>query len=79
MRNSRSLYRIFEARQKRNLSVMVERESEEAQEQIVSSTIQRILEKKGDKRFRLKLMEGGGTEGGMGESCRLEWGKERAW
>ena len=78
MRNSRSLYRTIEARRKRNLSVMVGRESEEAQEQIVSSTIQRILEKKGDKRFRLKLMGGGGTEGGMGEEIVMGDKQEEA-
>ena len=47
---------------KRNLSLLLGRESEIVQEQIVSSAISRVMSKKGQK-FRLKLMGAGGTRG----------------
>ena len=74
---SRSLTRDVAARRKRNLSLLVGKESEEAQEQIVSHTIQTIFKRKGEKRFRLRLMEGGGSKG-MGEEISMGETKEEA-
>ena len=74
---SRSLTRGVAARRKRNLSLLVGKESEEAQEQIVSHTIQTIIERKGEKRFLLRLMEGGGSKG-MGEEICMGETKEEA-
>ena len=59
---SRSLCRKSTNRRKRNLSLLVGREEEEAQEQIVSSAVNNIALRKGLK-FRLKQMQGGGIEG----------------
>ena len=59
------------------MSLLVGKESEEAQEQIVSHTIQTIIERKGEKSFRLKLMEGGGSKG-MGEEICMGERKEEA-
>ena len=61
----RSVVKKAEGRRKRNLSVLVGREGDEAQEQIVSGALTRIAESKGVK-FRLKNMEGGGL-GGQGK------------
>ena len=58
----RSSQRSTVTKRKRNLSELVGRESEETQEQIVSSAIQRIKESKGQS-FRLKLPYGGGLAG----------------
>ena len=65
----RSVVRKAEGRRKRNLTVMVGREGEEAQEQIVSSALGRIAERKGVK-FRLKQMGGGGL-GGQGKEVTM--------
>ena len=56
-------------RRKRNLSMLVGKESEEAQEQIVSSALTRIIVRKGD-RLRMKQMDGGGV-GGMGKEITV--------
>ena len=72
-----SLTRGVAARRKRNLSLLVGKESEEAQEQIVSHTIQTIIERKGEKRFWLRLMEGGGSKG-IGEEICIGETKEEA-
>ena len=60
----RSSQRSVPARRKRNLSLLVGREAQVAQEQITSSALQRIREAKGTSRFKMKLMKGGGR-GGM--------------
>ena len=44
------------------MSLLVGKEEDNAQEQIVSVALSRIAERKGAK-FRLKLMEGGGVSG----------------
>ena len=62
MERSRSLCRKSTNRRKRNLSLLVGREEEEAQEQIVSSAINNIALWKGLK-FWLKQMQGGKIEG----------------
>ena len=49
-------------RRKRNLSLLLGKEEDDAQEQIVSEALSRISKRKGTK-FRLKLMEGGGVCG----------------
>ena len=54
-----SMIRSAVSRRKRNLSMLVGREGDEVQEQIVSGALSRIAERKGAK-FRLKQMEGGG-------------------
>ena len=59
----RSCHRLAATRRKRNISVLVGREAQVAQEQIASSALQRIREAKGTNRFRMKLMEGGGRGG----------------
>ena len=59
---SQSSLRDLVGRRKRNLSLLVGRESEIVQKQIVSSAISRVMSKKGQK-FRLKLMGAGGTRG----------------
>ena len=44
------------------MSVLLGQEAEDSQEQIVSSALQRIMERKGES-FRLKLVSGGGLAG----------------
>ena len=58
----RSTQRQVGSRRKRNLSVLVGMEANDAQEQIVSSALQRVRERKGDS-FRLKSASGGGVKG----------------
>ena len=58
----RSLNRVVSGRRNRNLSVLVGREKEEAQEKIVSGVLKKIVERMGNN-FCLKLLEGGGKEG----------------
>ena len=58
----RSLVRSTITQRKRNLSLLVGKEEDNAQEQIVSVALSRIAERKGAK-FRLKLMEGGRVSG----------------
>ena len=59
---AKSLDRSVVNRRKRNLSLLVGKEEEGAQEEIISVALNRIAERKGDK-FRLKLMGGGGVCG----------------
>ena len=56
-------------RKKRNLSVLVGREKNEAVEQIVGKALKNIAARKG-KNFRLRQMEGGGFEG-KGEEIEI--------
>ena len=59
---ARSLSPPTKNRRKRNLSVLLGKEEERAQEQIVSEALGRIEEQKG-KKFQLMLMKGGGKGG----------------
>ena len=69
---SRSSQRQVINRRKRNISVLVGREADDAQEQIVSSALQRVVENKG-KNFWLKSATGGGFKG---ESEEIVIGKK---
>ena len=71
----RSCHRLAANRRKRNISVLVGREAESAQEQITSAALHRIKEAKGHNRFRMKLMDGGGR-GGMGQEVSVGERKE---
>ena len=51
------------------MSLLLGKEEDSAQEQIVSNALSRIAERKGAK-FRLKLMEGGGVFG-QGKDVRI--------
>ena len=62
MDGARSLVISTASRRKRNLSLLVGREEEDAQEQIVSGAVSRVAMRKGAM-FRLKQMEGGGVSG----------------
>ena len=62
MDRARSLSPPTKNRRKRNLSVLLGKEEEKAQEQIVSEALGRIEERKG-KKFRLRFMKGGGKGG----------------
>ena len=66
---ARSLVRNTKSRRKRNLSLLLGKEEDSAQEQIVSDALSRIAERKGAK-FRLKLLEGGGVSG-QGKDVRI--------
>ena len=66
---ARSLVRNTKSRRKRNLSLLLGKEEDSAQEQIVSNVLSRIAERKGAK-FRLKLLEGGGVSG-QGKDVRI--------
>ena len=58
----RSLDRLTKNRRKRNLSLLVGREEEKVQEQIISEAFNRIAERKGE-RFRINLIKGSGKGG----------------
>ena len=62
MDGAHSLVRSTASRSKRNLSLLVGREEEDAQEWIFSGALSRIAMRKGAK-FRRKQMEGGGVSG----------------
>ena len=71
----RSSHRLAANRRKRNLSVLVGREAESAQEQITSDALQRIRGIKGSNSFSMKSMSGGGI-GGMGPEVKIGGGEE---
>ena len=70
---SQSAERTTHVRRKRSLSALVGKESLQAQENITSDVITRLVKRKGSN-FRLRLAKGGG-QSGMGAEVTVGAGK----